>query len=504
MGTNTCIIKNVKLSTSPESKKVEDVMVQQSDQAGGGGVSVSLKIEHSGLPLGKLNYAMAAITLIISLLLVKATYQASNGYERVNKATENYITWEQSASRIKDATDYLTEQARSFVMTGEKKYIENYFDEVNVRRRREHAMEELRGTGASDSYDRLEDAIKQSQAQMSLEYYAMRLTISAYGYNPSDFPVEVRSTTILSRDANLSRTEKQQRAKMMVLDSDYLEKKAAIDEDLRAYLADLEDETKEQQTEAANDMRKLLETQRLLIFALIVIFAIVIMMNSLLVINPLMKGILNIRTEQPIPITGAYEFQFLAKTYNLMFEANQKKTRELAYEASHDKLTGLYNRVGYDNLLKNTDMTTSALLLIDVDKFKHVNDTYGHDMGDRVLANIAHVLRESFRSGDYVCRIGGDEFATIMVNTGPQFTELIRGKVEHINERLLHPTDDMPPISVSVGVAFGGEARGSMGSVVKDADVALYQVKENGRCGVAFFAPLNPANASAIAALEKK
>ncbi len=469
-------------------------------------MSVSVELKHQGLPLGKLNYAMAAITLVISLLLIRATYQASNGYERVNKATENYITWEQSASSIKDATDYLTEQARSFVMTGERKYIENYFDEVNVRRRREKAMEELRGTGSSESYEMLEDAIKQSQAQMSLEYYAMRLTISAYGYNPSDFPTEVRSTTVLSRDAKLSRTEKQQRAKTMVLDSDYLEKKAAIDADLRAYLAELEEETKEQQTEAANEMRRLLELQRFLIFALIMVFAIVILMNSLLVINPLMKGILHIRTEQPIPLSGSYEFNFLAKTYNLMFEANQKKTRELAYEASHDKLTGLYNRVGYDNLIKTTDMTTAALLLIDVDKFKHVNDTYGHAMGDKVLANIAHVLRESFRSGDYVCRVGGDEFATIMVNTGPQFAELIRGKVEHINERLLHPEDDMPPISVSVGVAFGGEARGSTGSVVKDADVALYQVKENGRCGVAFFTPLNPANAEALAALaeEKK
>lgn len=468
-----------------------------------GGVDVSLKVEHSGLPLGKLNYVMAAITLVISLLLIRATYQAAHGYERVNRASENYITWEQSASNIKDATDYLTEQARSFVMTGEKKYIENYFEEVNVRRRREKAMEDLRNTGSEESYEMLEDAIKQSQAQMSLEYYAMRLTISAYGYNPTEFPVEVRSTTILSKDANLSRSEKQERAKMMVLDSNYLEKKASIDADLRAYLSDLEEETKAQQTEAANEMRRLLETQRLLIFALIVIFAIVIMMNSLLIINPLMKGILHIRTEQPIPISGSYEFQFLAKTYNLMFEANQKKTRELAFEASHDKLTGLYNRVGYDNLIKTTDMTTAALLLIDVDKFKHVNDTYGHDMGDRVLANIAHVLRESFRSGDYVCRIGGDEFATIMVNTGSQFDELIRGKVEHINERLQNPTDDLPPISVSVGVAFGGEARGSTGSVVKDADLALYQVKEHGRCGVAFFSP-ELVTESAMAALPKR
>ncbi|MBO4914909.1 MAG: diguanylate cyclase [Oscillospiraceae bacterium] len=452
-------------------------------------MDVSVKPEKSGLPLGKLNYVMTAVTLLISALLIYATYRTSSGYERVNAATANYIAWEQSASSIKDATDYLTEQARNFVMTGEKKYLQNYFLEVNVTRRRESAMAKLKGTSSEEAYSKLEDAMRQSQAQMSLEWYAMRLTISAYGYNPSDFPVELQSTTLLSKDAKLSRAEKQERAQQMVLDSTYLEKKAAIDEDLRSYLTTLEEATRSQQEQTSNEMRKLLETQRLLVITLIMIFILVIIMNSFLIINPLMKGILHIRTEQPIPISGSYEFQYLAKTYNLMFVANQKKANALAYEASHDKLTGLYNRVEYDELIKSPDMLTSALLLIDVDKFKSVNDTYGHDVGDKVLVHISAVLRESFRSNDYICRIGGDEFATIMVNSGPQFTELIRNKVQRMNDKLMHPTtDDIPPISLSVGVAFGCEQNGT-GSVVKDADLALYQVKEHGRCDVAFFTP---------------
>ena len=464
--------------------------MQQGGGRDAGGVNLLSGANGDGLPLGKLNYAMAAITLVISLLLIRATYKTSDGYERVNRATENYISWEQSASSIKDATDYLTEQARSFVMTGERRYIENYFNEVDVQRRREHAMEELRDTGSPESYAMLEDAIAQSQAQMSLEYYAMRLTISAYGYSPLDFPAAVRGTAILPEDARLSRDEKQQRAKEMVLDSGYLEKKAAIDADLHDYLALLEEETEVLQREAAGEMQRRLEAQRFLIVVLIILFAIIVLMNSLLGIDPLMKSVGRIRAEQPIPISGSSEFQFLAKTYNLMFESHRKKTLELAHEASHDKLTGLYNRVGYDNLLKDTDMTTSALLLIDVDKFKDVNDTYGHDVGDRVLANIAHVLRESFRSVDYVCRIGGDEFAAIMIHTGPRFTDLIRGKIEHINERLGRPEEDgMPPVSVSVGVAFGSGNRGGVDEVIKNADKALYQVKENGRRGVAFFTP---------------
>ena len=466
-------------------------------------MDVSVKVENNGLPLAKVNYVMAAVTLVISALLIFTTYRTSQSYESASQATENYIEWEQSASRIQDATNYLTEQARNFVMTGEKKYLQNYFLEVNVTRRRESALAMLRGTGSLGSFEKLEDAVKQSEAQMSLEYYAMRLTISAYGYDPADFPVELQSVTLLSKDARLSRSEKLERAKQMVLDSAYLEKKAAIEDDMRSYLASLEADTRGQQETLSGEVRGLLETQRLLVFALIVIFILVIMMNSFLVINPLMKGILNIRTEQPIPISGSYEFQYLARTYNLMFEANQKKTHALAYEASHDKLTDLYNRVGYDDILKNTDMTTCALLLIDVDKFKSVNDTYGHDMGDRVLKRIAQVLHDSFRSGDFVCRIGGDEFATIMVNSGPQFEELIRGKVRRINDKLQNPTEEgMPPSSVSVGVAFGSEKNGT-GNIVKDADLALYQVKEHGRCGVDFFRPELLGSPEAVAALPE-
>ena len=451
-------------------------------------MNFTLRPGQGGLPLGKLNYAMAAVALVISALLIHATFSASRGYERVSAATENYIAWEQSASSIRDATDYLTEQARNFVMTGEKIYLQNYFMEINVTRRRETAMETLRGPASGESFAKLEDAMRQSEAQMSLEYYAMRLTLSAYGYDPEDFPAELRSVTLLSKDASLSRAEKQARAQSMVLDSDYLEKKAAIDEDLNSYLKSLENGTRNQQAQASDEMRGLLEAQRLLVFALVALFIIVIMMNSFLIITPLMKGILNIRTEQPIPISGSYEFQYLARTYNLMFESSQKKTDALAYEASHDKLTGLYNRVGYEDILKNTDMANSALLLIDVDKFKSVNDTYGHDMGDRVLRQIAAVLHDSFRAGDFVCRIGGDEFAAIMVNSSAQYADLIRGKIERINDKLQHPADDLPPISVSVGVAFGNESGGT-GSISKDADLALYQVKEHGRCGVEFFHP---------------
>jgi diguanylate cyclase (GGDEF)-like protein len=189
-----------------------------------------------------------------------------------------------------------------------------------------------------------------------------------------------------------------------------------------------------------------------------------------------------IRADEPIPIRGSKEFQFLARTYNLMYEANREQKEHLAFEATHDPLTGIYNRSGYDFLLNNTDWSTSCLLLFDVDKFKQINDTYGHEMGDRLLQRVATTLRDSFRSQDYVCRIGGDEFAVIMVHTDTSHSELVRGKVGRINKNLSHSEGDLPGTFVSCGAAYGADAAGFQ-TIFQNADAALYRVKNRGGGG---------------------
>jgi diguanylate cyclase (GGDEF)-like protein len=116
---------------------------------------------------------------------------------------------------------------------------------------------------------------------------------------------------------------------------------------------------------------------------------------------------------------------------------------------------------------------------LDVDKFKQINDGNGHDLGDRALVKVAGTILKSFRSQDHVCRIGGDEFAVIMVHTDPGHTELVKRKVAHINELLGRGEDGLPPISLSCGVAFGDESQDTE-VVFKRADTALYAVKAAG------------------------
>ena len=158
----------------------------------------------------------------------------------------------------------------------------------------------------------------------------------------------------------------------------------------------------------------------------------------------------------------------------------------LDYKASHDELTGLLNRAGYDLLLSGIDMGSTYMILLDVDNFKTINDSLGHDVGDRVLVRLARILKKQFRAEDYVCRIGGDEFVVFMVHTEPVQQDLIAAKIEAINHELFEPHDGLPPVTISVGVAHGSEASDAADWFEK-ADEALYRAKQGGKQTSAFF-----------------
>jgi diguanylate cyclase (GGDEF)-like protein len=195
--------------------------------------------------------------------------------------------------------------------------------------------------------------------------------------------------------------------------------------------------------------------------------------------------------EKAVATVGEYEIlyeelRFVTRTYNQILQENRAAREKLSHEASHDALTGLFNRGAYDLMMESVDTKHMALILIDVDYFKTVNDTYGHAVGDRVLKRVAELLKSSFRSVDVLCRIGGDEFAVIMTRANSSMSQLVLNKMNRVNDILQHPKDDLPPVSLSVGIAFS-DREDPQGDIFSDADSTLYEVKEAGRRGCAVF-----------------
>ncbi len=449
------------------------------------------KIETRGVSLYKLAIGMAVCILVIFVLILLTGQYTTNGYNSMYESTANYIRWQKSAYDLQTGSDYLTDQVRCFAATGEPEYMSKYFEEAEVTRRRDQALaalqEELAGSDA-DKY--LSEAMWNSQNLMETEYYAMRLTVEAYGIPIDNCPRVIRETQLREDDAALPAEEMKSLALDMVLGPAYKETKAIITENTQRCLDSLVYTTQSAQTDTADALCEILVRQQMLTLLLIAVVFVILLVIIFLVVIPMRQAVRFIRNGEAIPLMGTKEFRFLLTAYNQAREKSRKKTGKLAFQASHDFLTGTYNRNGYDHLMREIDMKTTALLLVDVDTFKQVNDCYGHETGDRVLERVAAALRDHFRPQDSICRMGGDEFAVVMEDVDNDPTHVIGEKISHINELLKEPEDDLPPTSISVGVAYGEEGDDSI-AIFRKADKALYRVKENGRCGCAFFHQLS-------------
>jgi two-component system cell cycle response regulator len=179
--------------------------------------------------------------------------------------------------------------------------------------------------------------------------------------------------------------------------------------------------------------------------------------------------------------------QIRRKKYQDALKSNYQQTISRAIT---DSLTGLYNRhylnAHLDNLVRQAlnNNKPLSLVIMDVDHFKMVNDTYGHDIGDQVLKQIADMIIKSIRSADLGARFGGEEFVVLMPETDAQqasdAAERIRGTVERTPMKVTHEIGQLNK-TVSIGVAFLNEMGDSGQALLKRADEALYKAKNSGR-----------------------
>ena len=445
------------------------------------------RMKNSGVSLRRLNVIMAIIGILASIALFIAMDRTTKIHQQTQELTKEFFSWRSDAYDMQIASDYLTEQIRCFAVTGEWRYLTNYFSEAKEAQRREHALSELEEKlGKTKTLTDLSAAMDDSVKLMDLEYYAGRLTIESFGLDLSEAPAEIQGVTLTAEDEKLSALEKRERAHALLFGEEYRVQKESISAHMQECLKDLMVDIDCEQDKVARTMKEQVQIEHVLTVVLIVIMLGTMILVAWTVFRPLRIGVDMIRNEKDIPLKGAYEVRFLAKTYNLMFQSSLKSQEKLAYEATHDNLTGLYNRRGYDFLIQNIDWETSALILLDLDDFKKVNDEHGHDVGDIVLKRAANAIMKSFRSQDFVCRIGGDEFAVIMVHSYVGLTDLIRRKVDTMNEVLAQGDETIPSVTVSVGVAFGHQDQ-EKEALFKQADEALYRAKDMGKRGIAFY-----------------
>lgn len=447
------------------------------------------KKEPSGIRLTTTSISILAAVMVVCIALFSGIFKLYDQFDAIVAGTEHYIEAGQYALMLQKGSDFLTEKSRQSVINLDVNAMQSYFAEVKDNKRRDQAI--LKVKTASDLNDPdivklLEEAKRESDDLMNMEIHAMRMAV--YVMDCEDgIPQEVMDYRLSADELNMNKADAYNYAVRIVLSSDYVSRKNRIDSIISSVNDKIKRCTENNKNIVIDSYRNSIVWLRNLI--IICFLLTVVMFSSIifLVILPITSYVNSMKTEERLRPSGSLEFLYFAETYNSIFEKNAVAKLSLKEKAEHDKLTGLLNREAFESLIDfyRTSNEKMALLIIDVDKFKNVNDTYGHKVGDMALKRVADLLHQSFRSNDFPVRYGGDEFVVLMIDIEISQRTIIEQKINYINELLQNPeNDELPRLSISVGVAFS--RKGYYDGLFKHADDALYVTKENGRCGYHF------------------
>lgn len=446
-------------------------------------------------------WTLGGFGVSIMVMLIVSLYMLSFQFDRVQKTTQDYVSLKMSALEVQDASDYLTEQARSFVVTGEDEYIFNYMNEGYTLKNREKALDALnKKLSDTEAYQNLAHAVNHSKVLMNDEFYAMKLTIIAFN---KDYTSEiyqkyeedkkhseeviqyVMPVELTPEDAALSPAEKKERALTYVYSSNYSNQKNKISQSIVDSIAEIDKLLEDNVYKSSEQLKTVLIVQQTFILILVIFFvlAVVFIRNGL--IKPVNTAVNKIIKREFLESRGLKEYRYLVDAYNEARMTSINNAEKLTFIAEHDNLTGVYNRAGYDKFYKELSLDKTIYILIDIDDFKSINDTFGHDAGDMALKRLSSILLKYFPD-DFICRLGGDEFAILVFDYEDGVKEELIAKFVEIEKEAMIEEKGLPSSSFSIGVAFGTKGDNT-DTLYRKADKAMYAIKGKNKNGYCFY-----------------
>lgn len=453
----------------------------------GSNIDTSGERAHSGIRFLALVIITVAATAVLAIALLVSTHSINVESDALQRANDRYAECQLAADDLLDSSLYLTTQSRLFTSTHHTVYIDNYFWEMSKKQQRMADVEVLKDNyPGSDAAKYLESALTFSNNLTKNEMYSMKLVVAALDLEVEEEIAEaLDNIEFLRDDGVLSPDQMLEKAHRLVTYEPYEHDVDRVSQHVEKCKDELAAVLETEKLLHENKLTSLFLRQQVLtciLLALILLSGITFVFT---VSKPIAEFIGRIGRNEHLLEKGAYELRFLASAYNEMYDDNQRVRKRLTYEAEHDSLTGLNNRGTFDRDIDSYRRAPMALVILDIDHFKEVNDEYGHDIGDVVLKETAASLTKSFAPDGLPYRLGGDEFVVIIPGTADDLRETIEASSRAVAADLAQPHGEAPAVGISAGVAFGDGTQVS-DDYYKRADRALYRVKGEGRQGIAF------------------
>ena len=423
--------------------------------------------------------AIGVITMITSIFVIKKIYDK---YDEMMDSYQFDEIQREAADSFSEASDYLTDQSRKFVVTGNIKNAENYFEEINVVKRREVALSVVEDSHTLElESNLLNNAMELSNSLAMQEVHAMKLAAQAMGVDEPQLPEEIASYELTKEELGLDSDKQQNLAIQLLYNSEYEDYKDRINWDIDNAITLIKDESGTRYRENESDLILVLNIATLLIFIMFILLMLIFIFNALLVVNPAEKFVELLDKKEKLPEIGGFELRKFARKYNDIYRSNKKNRELLREQGEVDDLTGTL-KVGTLELVRHNLSQTNeplGIMLIDIDNFRSIKEANGYDMADKVVAKVASLFTTSFKSSDYIIRTSQDEFEIFLLRMEQKDSDMLIGRIAEINETLSDTSDGVAKATVSVGVSFS--ENGYTAEAERKADMALNSVKENGR-----------------------
>lgn len=446
-----------------------------------------------GVNLTVLSALLLVITVVVFSFIIIVTNNVYKRFNLLRDSLDKYFISENCSERMRVTAANLSELAKMFVVTRDIVYAEEYLDEIFENQTQRKAWKELSSIFKNEDFvqQRLRIIITQSKSLVDLELYAIKMGLMELGEEnvPAEFWERLSNVKIGEHDATLPKDKIHDVVIEKLFGQGYLICKKRVSDSCRIIVSSVRLQIKHDVGVTADELGMSISHMRELFFFLLLMNILMVVALIFFVMIPIRKFLYSIKHDEKLKTIGSTEFKNLAKSYNEIYDLKADNEKSLSRKAECDALTEILNRRAFDRICNNFSIEKKpiALLLIDLDDFKRINDTYGHAGGDFVLQELAWILKDTFRTGDYVARIGGDEFAAILPNFKSKSLGVIVRKIAKANEDLKNIKEGMDSVSISVGVAFSEE--GYSEELYKQADKALYKVKETGKCDCMIYSP---------------